>query len=128
MPGGGTANAALLFLLVTSSLLPILYEYYRQHQTKKKRSRIIEELIISVAEVALQVRRQLHTATADDQEQEQGGRRKRQRVSRFKHERAEQAVYEDYFAPIPVFDDRQFGRIYRVLTKSIVQLVFDTCA
>ena len=127
MPGGGTANTALLFLLVTSSLLPILYEYYRQHQTKKRRSRIIEESIISVAEVALQVRRQLHTATADDQEEEQGGRRKRQRVSHFKHERAEQAVYKDYFAPIPVFDDRQFERIFRV-TKSIVQQVFDTCA
>ena len=124
MPGGGTANAALLFLLVTSSLLPILYEYYLQ-QERKKRNRSIEESIVSVAEMTLRVRRELDRGTDDDQPE--GGQRKRRRSSHFRHARAEQAVHEDYFAPTPVFNDKQFERIFRV-TKTIVQQAFDTCA
>ena len=123
MPGGGTTNGALLFLLVTSSLLPILYEWYKQ-QKRKTRNSSIEESIVSVAEMTLQVRRQLDTGTDDEQE---GGRRKRRRSSRFRHERSERAIHEDDFAPTPVFNDRQFERIFRV-SKSIVQQMFDTCA
>lgn len=122
---GSSEKAALLFLLITSTLLPVLYEYFLQQQERKKTRNIsaIEESLVSVAEMALQVRRQL-----DNQEMEGGGkRRKRRRRSHFRHERAEQAVYEDYFAPTPVFNDRQFERIYRV-SKSIVQQLFDICA
>ena len=132
--GGGTTAAygALLFLLLTSSLLPILYEYHMQHQREKKRRRSsssIEESIISVANMTLQIRRQLlESATTDGEEEEGAGeQRKRRRTSRYNHGRAQQAIYEDYFAPIPVFNDKQFERMYRV-TKSIVQQVFDTCA
>ena len=121
MPGS-TENAALLFLLITSSLLPILYECYLQ-QEEKKRNNSIEESIVSVAEMTLRVRRQLDTPGNQDEE---GGRRKRRRSSRFKHERAERAIHEDYFSPTPVFNDRQFERIFRV-SKSIVQQLFDTC-
>ena len=91
MPGS-TENAALLFLLITSSLLPILYECYLQ-QEEKKRNNSIEESIVSVAEMTLRVRRQLDTPGNQDEE---GGRRKRRRSSRFKHERAERAIHEDY--------------------------------
>ncbi|KAI2503188.1 Ribosomal protein-like protein [Fragilaria crotonensis] len=122
---GSSEKAALLFLLITSTLLPVLYEYFLQQQERKKKRNIsaIEESLVSVAEMALQVRRQL-----DNQEMEGGGdRRKRRRRSHFRHERAEQAVYEDYFAPTPIFNDRQFERIYRV-SKSIVQQLFDICA
>ncbi|KAI2488741.1 hypothetical protein MHU86_25795 [Fragilaria crotonensis] len=125
MPGA-TDNAALLFLLITaSSLLPVLYEYYVQQERKRNNS--IEESIASVAEMALQVRRQLDTGGTPGNQDEEGGRRKHLRSSHFKHERAEQAIHEDYFAPTPVFNDRQFERIFRV-SKSIVQELFDTCA
>ena len=124
MPGA-TDNAALLFLLITSSLLPILYEFYVQQERKRNNS--IEESIASVAEMTLQVRRQLDAGGTPGNHDEGGGRRKRSRSSRFKHERAERAIHEDYFAPTPVFNDRQFERIFRV-SKSIVQELFDTCA
>jgi hypothetical protein len=124
MPGT-TDNAALLFLLITSSLLPVLYEFYVQQERKRNNS--IEESIASVAEMALQVRRQLDAGGTPGNQDEGGGRRKRSRSSRFKHERAERAIHEDYFAPTPVFNDRQFERIFRV-SKSIVQELFDTCA
>ena len=98
-----------------------------QHQRKKRSSSSsIEESIVSVANMTLRIRRQLESATTDGEE-EGGQQRKRRRTSRYKHGRAQQAIYEDYFAPIPVFNDRQFERIFRV-TKSIVQQVFDTCA
>ena len=130
LAGGGTAAyGALLFLMVTSSLLPILYEYHMQHQRKKRSSSSsssIEESIVSVANMTLRIRRQLESATTDGEE-EGGQQRKRRRTSRYKHGCVQQAIYEDYFAPIPVFNDRQFERIFRV-TKSIVQQVFDTCA
>lgn len=131
MPGA-TENAALLFLLITSSLLPVLYERYLQ-QERKKRNDCIEEYksIALVAEMTLRVRRQLVTGgTPGNEEDNEGrrGRRKRLRSSRFKHDRAKRAIpHEDYFAPTPVFNDRQFERIFRV-SKSFVQELFDTCA
>ncbi len=125
--GRSTENAALLlFLLVTTSLLPVLYICYVR-QERKKRNNSIEESIASVAEMTLRVRRQLDRDGADDHQEQEGERKLRRRSSRFRHERAERAIHEDYFSPTPVFNDRQFERIYRV-SKSIVQQVFDTCA
>ncbi len=75
MPVPAENVALLFFLLITSSLLPILYECYLQ-QERKKRNGSIEELIASVAEMALQVRRQLDAGSTDNQKVEGGGRRK----------------------------------------------------
>ncbi len=70
----------------------------------------------------------LDTGTGTHNQEDEGGRRrKRRRSSRFRHERAAQAIHEDYFAPTPVFNDRQVERIFRV-SKLIVQELFDTCA
>ena len=103
MPRSPTENAALLLLLMASSLLPILYVLYLQDE-RKKRNTSIEESIVSVAEITLRIRRQLDSGQEDDE----GGTRKRRRSSRFRHERAAQAIHEDYIAPTPVFNDRQF--------------------
>ncbi len=93
---------------------PILYEWHVQ-QKRKKRNSSIEKSIVSVAEMTLRFCRQLDGGTYNEQE---GGRKRRRRSSRFRHKRAEQAIHEDYFAPIPVFNVRQYERIFRV-SKSI---------
>ena len=69
-----------------------------QHQRKKRSSSSIEESIVSVANMTLRIRRQLESATTDGEE-EGGQQRKRRRTSRYKHGRAQQAIYEDYTLP-----------------------------
>ena len=49
-----------------------------------------------------------------------GGRR------RFNHQRAEDAVFEDYWGPDPLFDDIYFERVF-IVTKAMVKKLVELC-
>jgi hypothetical protein len=119
-------NVAIAFLLlVASACIPLCF-YIVQQETEHSKERV-EELAASaagkVAAVAIRIRRQLEGYDNDS-----GTRRKRRRLSsRFQHERARLAIELDYFSPTPIFNDRQFERIFRV-TKTIVEYLIQICA
>jgi hypothetical protein len=49
------------------------------------------------------------------------------RTLRYQHDRATQAVEQDYFCLTPVFDDKQFERMY-CITKTMAQQLLNVCA
>jgi hypothetical protein len=55
------------------------------------------------------------------------GTRKRRQYKNYNHERARCAVEEDWLGPLPLFDDRQFERVFRI-TRTIAEHVLTECA
>ena len=111
------------FLLVASACIPLIL-YISQQETQEHKERV-EELAAAaagrVAEAALRIRRQLEGRNDND-----ATRKRRRLSSRFQHERARQCIESDYFSPTPIFNDRQFERIFR-LTKSIIEHLIQVC-
>ena len=59
MPGGASEKAAnMMALLLTTGLLPILFEYLMKYE-RKRQEEDMERQAIAAAEVTLRVRRQL---------------------------------------------------------------------
>jgi hypothetical protein len=111
------------FLLVASSCIPLIL-YISQQETQEHKEKVKELAAAAagrVAEAAIWIRRQLEGRTDND-----ATRKRRRLSSRFQRERARQCIESDYFSPIPVFNDRQFERIFR-LTKTIVQHLIQIC-
>ncbi|KAI2495198.1 Ribosomal protein-like protein [Fragilaria crotonensis] len=121
-------SVAIAFLLLVASACIPLCLYVVQQETEHEES--VRELAASaagrVAAVAIRIRRQLEGRNINDEDG--GARRKRRRLSsRFQHERARLSIELDYFSPTPVFNDRQFERIFRV-TKTIMEYLIQICA
>jgi hypothetical protein len=112
-------NAAAFLALVASAFLPLFFIYYETKKEHKNNQSDVEESVLAVAEVALRVRRRIEG-------RESHGRKKRRR-SNYQHGRARLCVEQDYFSPTPIFNDRQFERIFRV-TKTITQQLLQVCA
>ena len=84
----------------------------------------MEERAKTAAEIALRVRQQL-----DGRDRQSGGDNiapKQRRRSQFRHQRAQLAVQEDYFSPTPLFDNKQFERVFTV-TKQTTQNMLNIC-
>ena len=125
MPGGASEKAAnMMALLLTTGLLPILFEYLMKYE-RKRQEEDMERQAIAAAEVTLRVRRQLDGRDRPHADEDTGPRRRRR--SRYRHQRAQLAVQEDYFSPTPVFDDKQYERTFRV-TKNMTQNMLNICA
>lgn len=121
MPGGVSEKAAIMMvLLLTTALLPIVIEYLMKYE-RKRRQEEERRRAITAAAVALKIRRRL------DGRDRPGDRAPKRRRSNLQHERAKLAIQEDYFSPTPVFNDKQYERIYRV-TKGMTQNMLNICA
>jgi hypothetical protein len=72
-----------------------------------------------MASVSLQLKRYL------DRTPQEGP--KRRRPFCYLHDRARACVEQDYFCINPVFNDKQFERIFRI-TKSMAQNILNVCA
>ncbi|KAI2506757.1 Ribosomal protein-like protein [Fragilaria crotonensis] len=124
MSGASEKATTMMVLLMTAALLPILVEFILNYERQRKEEEVKRRALLA-AEVALGVRRQL-----DGRDHPRGGEEtapKRRRRSQFRHQRAQLAVQEDYFSPTPVFDDKQYERIFRV-TKQMTQNMLNICA
>ena len=95
----------------------------QQEIKQQKKEEEEEREALTVAMLSLRVRRHL------DRRNHQGGEGapKRRRQSRYQHDRATQAVEQDYFCLTPVFDDKQFERMY-CITKTMAQQLLNVCA
>ena len=81
-----------------------------------------------VVEVVSKVRRRLERGGgAGEDEEDDNLPPKRRRSSRFQHHRARLAIQEDYFSPTPIFDDKQFERVFRI-TKTMTEQIMLVCA
>ena len=111
-------------------MLPVLLLWYAQGTTQQDRERAEDDqqLAASVERVArialktIRISREQSGGFGDNEER----RRKKPRLSSFSYKRARLAIENDYFSPRPLFNDRQFERIFR-LTKSIVELLIQLC-
>jgi hypothetical protein len=125
---GGTPqqSATTVFMLqVVSALFPVLLLWYAQGTTQQDQERAEDDqqfaaLVERVARIALK--------TICISSEQSGGCGDRGRNHDFhSYERARLAIENDYFSPRPLFDDRQFERIF-CLTKSIlVELLIQIC-
>jgi Plant transposon protein len=95
-------------------LLRVIEEAKKEEEEKKER------LAETMASVSLRLKRHLEGRTIQEGS-------KRRRASRFLHDRARACVEQDYFCLQPVFDDKQFERIFRI-TKSMAQQILNVCA
>ena len=127
-------SAAIAFmLLVVSALIPVVLLWYTQETTQQDEERVVgdqqleaaAERIARIALRMIRISRERSEGCGDNEEQEQP-RNKKARVSSYSYERARLAIESNYFSPTPLFDDRQFERMFRV-TKSIVELLIQIC-
>ncbi len=119
---GGTPqqNAATIFmLLVVSSLIPLLILLLYTQESEDDD----QQLAVSAEEIA---RPALRTIRISRGQSEGCGvneeRWRKPRLSSYSYERARLAIEADYVSPTLLFDDRKFERIFRVLTRSIVEV------
>jgi hypothetical protein len=124
---GGTPqqNAATTFmLLVMSSLIPLLFLLWYTQESEDDD----QQLAVSAEEIARTALRTIRISRGQSEgcgvNEEQ--RRKKPRLSSYSYERARLAIEADYFSPTPLFNDRQFERIFCV-TRSIVEVLIQTC-
>ena len=105
----------LLVLFLCSSLVPILAAMLLHviEEAKKGEEKKKERLAETMASVSLRLKRHLKGRTIQEGP-------KRRRDSRYLHDWARACVEQDYFCLQPVFDDKQFERIFRI-TKSMAQ-------
>jgi hypothetical protein len=123
-------HVTTFFLLVGSAFLPLLLHYYHQQQQEQQEhnQNNIEDAVAKVVEVVCKVRRRLERGGGGAGEEEDDNLPpKRRRSSRFQHHRARLAIQEDYFSPTPIFDDKQFERVFRI-TKTITEQIMLVCA
>ena len=125
MGGASEKSATMLVLALTAALLPILIQLLAkmQQEIKQRKKEEAEREALTVAVASLRVRRHLDGRNHQDGE----GAPKRRRRSRYQHDRATQAVEQDYFCLTPVFDDKQFERMYRIM-KTMAQQLLNVCA
>jgi hypothetical protein len=119
-------SATMLVLVLTAALLPILIQLLdtMQQAIKQRKKEEAEREALTVAVASLRIRRHLDGGCNP---QDGEGAPKRCCQSHYQHDRATQAVEQDYFCLTPVFDDKQFEHLYRI-TKTMAQQLLNVCA
>ena len=138
---GGTPQQSattVFMLLMVSALLPVLLLWYAQGTTQQDRERVEDDqqlaaLVERVARILVERVARIALRTIRINREQSGGcgdnevpRRKKPQLSLYSYKWARLATENDYFLPRPLFDDRQFERIF-CLTKSIVKLLIQIC-
>jgi hypothetical protein len=123
-------NATTFLLLVGAAFFPLLLTYYQQQggqEQEHPNENSIEDSVAKVVDVVRKVRRRLERGEEEVLDDDNLQQPKRRRSSRFKHDRARLAIQEDYFSPTPIFDDKQFERVFRI-TKTMTEQIMQLCA
>jgi len=123
--GTSTSTLASYYFFLISVILPLLCEYIRETE-QRTQERLERHALVqaqNAAEHASRVTLRVRRVLERNQEQ----RQLRRQVSIYQHDRTRQAIQQDFFSPLPVFNDRQFERLYRV-TKTIFQKLLEVCA
>ena len=113
----GHAFTALLMVFIGACLV---YDNHLQQQREAdERVSQASSALSTAAETALGAKRQLENRSLNE---EQRNVRIRS-ASRWDWERARAAVQLDYMGPTPIFNDKQFERVFRI-TRNMAQFLY----
>lgn len=106
------SNGCILSLILSSVSMMCLI------QRNQKRNQLKQEVIKACTELVFNNKRK------DNNDLDVSN--KRQCKTKHNHERANNCIHEDYFSLSPIFDDKQFERMFR-LRKCMVEKIIITC-